>query len=166
MRCDRETGMTSFDSSVCAEAQRVAAELAAQDAAWASSGWTRRRFLGGLGMVGVAALGTQLVTARAAYAATPSTSDRTLVVVFLRGAADGLRILAPNSAELGRDYLKTVRADLVPGDAELIALPGAPGWGLTSALQPLYDGLWSSGELAFVPAVSSAGVSRSHFQAQ
>ena len=108
-------------------------------------------------MVGVAALGSQLVTTRAAYAAAPSATDRTLVVIFLRGAADGLRILAPNSADLGRDYLRTVRADLVPGDADLIALPGTGGWGLSSALQPLYDGLWSTGELAFVPGVSSAG---------
>jgi uncharacterized protein (DUF1501 family) len=166
MRCDREPSTISFDGAVCAEAQRVAGELAAQDVAWARSGWTRRRFLGGLGMVGVAALGSQLVTTRAAYATTPSTTDRTLIIVFLRGAADGLRILVPNSADLGRDYLHTVRADLLPADADLIALPDTGGWALTSALQPVYDGLWSTGELAFVPGVSSAGVSRSHFQAQ
>ena len=35
-----------------------------------------------------------------------------------------------------------------------------------SALRPLVDGLWGTGELAFVPGVSSPGISRSHFQAQ
>ena len=146
--------MTNFEARVCAEADVVAADLAAQDAAWSGCGWTRRRFLGGLGLVGVAALGSQLVTTRAAYAGTPSTTDRTLIVVFLRGAADGLRILTPNSAALGRDFLRTVRGDLMPADADLIALPGTGGWGLNNALQPIYDGLWSTGELAFVPGVS------------
>ena len=50
------------------EAEQVSADLAAQDASW-QRGWTRRSFLAGAGMVGVAALGSQLVTTRAAYAA-------------------------------------------------------------------------------------------------
>jgi uncharacterized protein (DUF1501 family) len=158
--------MTDFDTAVRRQAERVHCELQAQDDAWGTRGWTRRRFLAGMGMVGAAALGSQLVTTRAAYAATASTADRTLIVVFLRGAADGLRILVPNSAALGLDYLRTVRSALVPGDADLVALPGTSGWALNKAMAPLYDGLWATGELAFVPAVSSPGVSRSHFQAQ
>jgi uncharacterized protein (DUF1501 family) len=158
--------MTNFDTAVQRSAERVAGELQAQDDAWGTSGWTRRRFLAGLGMAGVAALGTQLVTTRAAYAATPSTADRTLVVVFLRGAADGLHILVPNSDPLGLGYLRSVRSDLVPGSADVVALPGTAGWALNANLKPLYDQLWSTGELGFVPAVSSSGVSRSHFQAQ
>jgi len=86
--------------------------------------------------------------------------------VFLRGAADGLHVLVPNSSALGLDYLRTVRGALVPDNAGLVPLAGTTGWALNSKLQPLYDGLWSTGELAFVPAVSSPGVSRSHFQAQ
>ncbi len=147
-------------------AEQVQADLCAQDEAWGTGGWTRRTFMAGLGMVGVAALGSQLVTTRAAYAATPATSDRTLITIFLRGAADGLHILVPNSSSLGLDYLRQVRAPLVPGPADLVALPGAPGWAVNKALAPLVSGLWSSGELSFVPAVSAPGVSRSHFQAQ
>jgi uncharacterized protein (DUF1501 family) len=158
--------MNDFDVTVQGAAARVQCELQAQDDAWAASGWTRRRFLAGLGMVGVAALGSQLVTTRAAYAATPTGTERTLVLIFLRGAADGLRILVPNSAALGRDYLLGVRGDLVPGDADLVGLPNTGGWALNAQLQPLYDALWSTGELGFVPAVSTPGVSRSHFQAQ
>jgi uncharacterized protein (DUF1501 family) len=157
---------TRIDELLRRQAAKVTCELQAQGDAWGNGGWTRRRFLAGVGMAGVAALGTQLVTTRAAYAATPSTDDRTLVVIFLRGAADGLRILVPASAELGVNYLQQVRGDLVPADSNLIALPGTAGWAVNSALQPLYDGLWSSGELAFVPAVSLPGISLSHFQAQ
>src|SRR3954447_16825154 len=106
--------MTTFDSAVQRAAERVSCELAAQDDAWGTSGWTRRRFLAGVGMAGVAALGSQLVTTRAAYAApgrhpptpaaaapaAPTGTERTLVVIFLRGAADGLHLLVPNSADL------------------------------------------------------------------
>jgi uncharacterized protein (DUF1501 family) len=158
--------MTDLDLALQRTANRVRCELQAQDDAWGTSGWTRRRFLAGVGMAGVAALGTQLVTTRAAYAATPTGAERTLVVIFLRGAADGLHMLVPNSADLGLDYLRTLRGDLVPGDTDLVALPGTGGWALHARLKPLYDELWATGELAFVPAVSTPGVSRSHFQAQ
>jgi uncharacterized protein (DUF1501 family) len=156
--------MTTFDVAVQRAADRVRCELQAQDDAWRHSGWTRRRFLAGLGMVGVAALGSQLVTTKAAYAATPTGTERTLVVVFLRGGADGLRILVPNSADLGLDYLKTVRSDVLPGDAELQPLAG--GWGLNAKAKPLYDELWASNEMVLVPAVSTSDISRSHFQAE
>jgi uncharacterized protein (DUF1501 family) len=158
--------MTSFDGAIRLQAEQVCTDLRAQDDAWGTRGWSRRRFLAGVGMAGVAALGSQLVTSRAAYAADPSPTERTLVVIFLRGAADGLRILVPNSSALGLDYLRSVRGALVPGDSGLVALPGTAGWALNKKLQPLYDGLWSTGELAFVPGISSPGVRRSHFQAQ
>ena len=156
----------NIEPALCEHAEKVGGELAAQDDAWGRSGWTRRRFLGGMGMVGAAALATQLVTTRASFAATPSTSTNTLVLIFLRGAADGLRILVPNSSDLGLTYLRQVRPNLIPADSGLIALPGTSGWGLNAAMQPLYDALWATGELGFVPAVSDPGISRSHFQAQ
>jgi uncharacterized protein (DUF1501 family) len=152
------------NDALCRSAEQVRCELQAQDDAWGTGGWTRRRFLAGLGLVGVAALGSQLVTTRAAYAAAPTGTERTLVTIFLRGAADGLHILVPNSAELGRDFLRSVRPGLVPADSNLQPLTG--GWGLNKHLQPLYDELWPTGELAFVPAVSTSKFSRSHFQAQ
>ena len=145
-------------------AEQVSAELAAQEAGW-QRGFTRRSFLAGAGMVGVAALGSQLVTTKAAYAATGVSNGNTLITIFLRGAADGLRILVPATSELGVDYLRTVRGKLVPDAAYLLPLPGASGWALNSVLSPLLP-FWDTGELAFVPAVSAAGVTRSHFQAQ
>jgi uncharacterized protein (DUF1501 family) len=151
---------------LCAE--QVQDELAEQDAQWGNSGWTRRRFLAGAGMAGVAALGSQLVTTRVAYGATPtaaSKTNNTLITVFLRGAADGLGILVPATSALGLDYLHQVRAPLVPASSQLISLSGAAGWALNNAMSPLMP-YWNSGELAFVPAVSNAGITRSHFQAQ
>jgi len=146
------------------QAEQVSADLAAQDASW-QGGWTRRSFLAGAGMVGVAALGSQLVTTRAAYAASGLSNGNTLICIFLRGAADGLRILVPATSDTGLDYLTTVRANLVPASTNRLPLAGAPGWALNSALSPLLP-FWGTGELAFVPAVSVEGVTRSHFQAQ
>ena len=150
-------------ATVQAEAERVQADLDCQQHAWSSGGWTRRRLLKGIGLAGAAALATQFVTTRVSFAATPATN--TVIVIFLRGGADGLRLLVPKGTELGGDYLKTVRGPLVPTDGDLLALSGANGWGLNKNLAALMP-LWSSGELALIPAVSTAGASRSHFQAQ
>jgi uncharacterized protein (DUF1501 family) len=155
-------GLPAGDALLVEQAADVRAGLCEQDAAW-RGGHTRRTFLAGLGMVGVAALGSQLVTTRAAYAAPGASNDNTLITVFLRGAADGLRILVPASSDLGLDYLTSVRPKLVP--TALSPLAGTGGWALNSALKPLLP-FWDSGELAFVPGVSTGGITRSHFQAQ
>ena len=147
------------------QAEQVTADLCAQDEAWGTSGWTRRKFLAGMGMVGVAALGSQLVTSRAAYAATTTGTENTLITIFLRGAADGLRILVPAASSLGLDYLQSVRGPLVPAASKRLPLSGTAGWALNSALSPLMP-FWASGELGFVPGVSATGITRSHFQAQ
>jgi uncharacterized protein (DUF1501 family) len=154
----------SLEAKLRQHAEQVTCDLDSQNDAWGGNGWTRRRFIGGAGMVGAAALASQLVTTRAAFGATPDTTTNTVVLVFLRGAADGLRIVVPNSADLGLTYLRQVRPQLIPADSSLVALND--GWALNDAMQPLYDTLWSTGELAFVPGVSDPGISRSHFQAQ
>jgi uncharacterized protein (DUF1501 family) len=156
--------LPAADRLLIRQAEQVSADLCDQDAGW-ERGWTRRSFLAGVGMAGVAALGSQLVTTKAAYAAPATSNGNTLITIFLRGAADGLRILVPASASLGVDYLHSVRDKLVPAATKLAPLPGAGGWALNSALSPLLP-YWGSGELAFVPAVSVSGISRSHFQAQ
>jgi uncharacterized protein (DUF1501 family) len=155
-------GLAAGDALLVRQAAGVREQFCEQDAAW-HAGHTRRTFLAGLGMVGVAALGSQLVTTRAAYAAPGGSNGNTLITVFLRGAADGLRILVPASSELGLDYLTSARPKLIP--TGLSPLPGAGGWALNSVLAPLLP-FWGSGELAFVPGVSTGGISRSHFQAQ
>jgi uncharacterized protein (DUF1501 family) len=136
----------------------------AQNTLW-QSGFTRRRFLAGLGLVGVAALGTQLVTSRLSFSRADTASPNTLIVLFMRGAADGLRILVPNAASLGLADLQAARPALIPATGTLLPLPGAAGWALNGNLSPLLP-YWSSNELAFVPAVSIENLTRSHFAAQ
>lgn len=153
-----------FDGAVQAAAGRVTAELAGQNDQWGTGGWTRRRFLAGVGMAGVAALGAQLVTARAAFAAAPSGTERTVVTIFLRGAADGLRIVQPMTSALGLDYLTSVRPELTLAAGQVFPV-NASGFGANNALLPLQKYL-TSGELAFVHGVSLPDLSRSHFEAQ
>lgn len=154
----------SFDLAVQAESAQVGAGLACQEESW-SAGFTRRRMLQGIGMAGVAALAAQLVTTKVAYAAAGSGTGNTVVVVFLRGGADGLRMLVPQAAGLGNPYLRSVRPTLVQADADIRTLPGTGGWGVNKGFDTLLP-FYRTGELAFVPAVSAAGVTRSHFQAQ
>jgi uncharacterized protein (DUF1501 family) len=144
--------------------QAVLSDADEQNALW-QKGFTRRRFLGGLGMVGVAALGTQLVTSRMSFAPAATTTPNTLIVIFMRGAADGLRILVPNAPSLGLTDLQAARPTIGPGSSSALALSGAGGWAMNAAMAPLSP-YWASGELAFVPAVSIEGLTRSHFAAQ
>ncbi|MDY7579665.1 DUF1501 domain-containing protein [Herbaspirillum sp. RTI4] len=86
-----------------------------------------------------------------------------LVVVFLRGAVDGLNVVVPHADP---EYYRAR-----PGIA--VARPGAANgaidltgyFGLHPALRPLHP-YWDSGQLAFVHASGSPDSSRSHFEAQ
>lgn len=86
-----------------------------------------------------------------------------MVVVFLRGAVDGLNVVVPHA---DREYYQAR-----PGIA--VARPGQPNgaldltgyFGLHPALHPLLP-YWNSGQLAFVHASGSPDGSRSHFEAQ
>lgn len=87
-------------------------------------------------------------------------SDRTLVVVFLRGGADGLH-LAPPIGEGGRLY------DPRPGLAirEDRARPLDDHFALHPGLAELIPS-FREGRLAVVPACGSSDDTRSHFEAQ
>ena len=149
--------------AITEHADAVCNDLRAQERLW-DKGFTRRRFLQGAGMAGVAALGAQLVTTRVAFADPANTTGNTLIVVFLRGGCDWLRVLVPAAPSLGLGYLQSVRPDLVPGTSSLLPLDGAGGWAMNAKMAPLQS-LWGTGELAFVPATSTSPT-RSHFDAQ
>jgi uncharacterized protein (DUF1501 family) len=142
-----------------AEANDIAAQQ--RDEAW-SHGFNRRTFLkGGLG-VGVAALATQLVTTRVAYADPGTVTNGTLVVIFLRGGMDGLSLLIPTNAA-DAAILETTRPDIGIFDDSRIKF--GDNWALHPAMAPLQP-LITAGKVAAIPAVSTPDLSRSHFQAQ
>ncbi len=150
-------GPTRADAAVRVHAEHVQADLEAQKRKW-DKGFTRRRTLFGVASAGIAALGAQLVTTRVAFA-DPAATNRTLVVVFLRGGMDGLSVVQP----LNDSNLKTMRPGLtIAADA---LLPAGRGFGLNPALLPLQP-YWKAGTMAAVHAVATPDASRSHFQAQ
>ncbi|TFW28518.1 DUF1501 domain-containing protein [Massilia horti] len=120
----------------------------------------RRDFLNALGM------GASLIVpvGRSAWAATTDNpTKQKLVVVMLRGAVDGLNVVAPVADQ---NYLR-----LRPNIG--LAAPGKPDgaidldgyFGLHPALASLQP-LWQEKKLAFVHASGSPDATRSHFDAQ
>jgi len=120
---------------------------------------TRRVFLkgGAMAVVGTAVLPGFLT--RAAFAAETLGKNKRLVVIFQRGAADGLNIVIPHGE---RAYYQ-MRPTIAIPQREVFNLDGL--FGLhpqMSALKPL----WDQGHLAIVHAAGSPDTTRSHFDAQ
>ena len=91
----------------------------------------------------------------------------TLVVVFLRGAADGLNMVVPHAEEAYhrlRPSLRLPRPDdpRVNKDRRVIDLDGF--FGFHPDLRPLQSA-WEAGQLACVQACGAPDESRSHFKA-
>lgn len=86
-----------------------------------------------------------------------------LVVIFLRGAVDGLSVVVPHADPA----YQRARPDIALGSpgTEGGALSLGGPWGLHPALAPLLP-LWQSQRLAFVQAAGSPDATRSHFDAQ
>src|SRR6516164_8864704 len=121
---------------------------------------TRRTFLkgGAMAVVGTAAV-PQFLT-RAAFGATdPALANKRLVVVFQRGAADGLNIVVPHAE---RAYYAMRPSINIPRQ-QVIDLNGF--FGLHPSLAPLKP-LWDQQHLAIVHAAGSPDETRSHFDAQ
>ena len=103
------------------------------------------------------------VNAWAASNSDPLQSQRKLIVIMLRGAVDGLSVVAPY-ADQNYYRLRPTIAIARPGqDNGLIDLDGQ--FGMHPALRALQP-WWSQGRLAFVPASGSPDLTRSHFDAQ
>jgi uncharacterized protein (DUF1501 family) len=121
---------------------------------------TRRIFLrnGALAVVGTTALPSFLT--RAAFgAADPGIRTKRLVVIFQRGAADGLNIVVPHSEPSYYAMRPTIN---IPKKSAL-DLDGFFGLHpAMSAFQPL----WKQKHLAIVHAAGSPDPTRSHFDAQ
>ena len=93
----------------------------------------------------------------------PATAGNKLVVVFLRGAVDGLSVVVPYADQ---SYYRVRKSIAIPPPGnELGALDLDGHFGLHPALAPLMP-LWKNGSLAFVLNSGSPDPTRSHFDAQ
>ena len=121
---------------------------------------SRRVFLrnSALAVVGTAAVPSFL--ARAAMgAAQPGSRTRRLVVIFQRGAADGLNIVVPH----GEPQYYAMRPSINIPRKSVVDLDGF--FGLHPSLAP-FQPLWQQRQLAIVHAAGSPDPNRSHFDAQ
>ena len=119
----------------------------------------RRFFLhkGALAVAGTAAMPNFLVRSILAQAA-PAKSQR-LVVIFQRGAVDGLNVVVPYRE---KNYY-SMRPSIGIPQNQVVDLDGFFGLHPSlAAFKPLYD----AGNLAVVHACGSPDMSRSHFDAQ
>src|ERR1700722_14139414 len=125
---------------------------------------SRRYFLknGGIAMLGMASLPSFL---QRAIASTPSAGKKKMVVLFQRGAMDGLNVVVP-FAEPNYYHLRPTIAIPQPRSGGVDAALDLDGFfGLHPSLAPLQP-LFQNGQLAIVQAVGSPDPSRSHFDAQ
>ena len=125
---------------------------------------SRRAFIksGGVAMIGMSTLPSFLLRA---VATAPTAGRKKLVVVFQRGAADGLNIVVPFAEQ---NYYSVRPSIAIPsprraGQDAAIDLDGF--FGLHPSLAPLQP-LFQKQQLAIVHAAGSPDTTRSHFDAQ
>jgi len=124
---------------------------------------SRRAFLRRAALL--SAGGIVLLSPRA-WAARALGSDgdhRRLVVVFLRGAVDGLNVVVPHAESAYYDARPTIALGRTEAEGGVLDLDGF--FGLHPALDSMMP-LWSDRTLAFVHACGSPDPTRSHFDAQ
>lgn len=122
---------------------------------------TRRGFMkgGALALVGTSAIPSFLTRSVMAEMTTAAANKKKLVVLFQRGAADGLNIVVPYRE---KNYY-AMRPTIGIKQNEVIDLDGFFGLHPSmAAFKPLYD----QGHLAIVHAAGSPDTTRSHFDAQ
>src|SRR6202789_1310188 len=121
---------------------------------------TSRRFFlrnGALAVAGTAAIPGFLI--RSALAETTLAPGKRLVVIFQRGAADGLNVVVPYHE---KNYY-AMRPGIAIPQNQVLDLDGF--FGLHPSLAP-FKPLYDQGHLAIVHAAGSPDMSRSHFDAQ
>jgi uncharacterized protein (DUF1501 family) len=127
---------------------------------------SRRFFLKSSGLALVAFGAAPRALVRSVYAAEGGARrQKTLVVVFQRGAMDGLNVVAPYADPVYRRFRPTIALPAPRGGAKDAALDLDGYFGLHPSLEPLLP-LWKDGSLAAVQAVGSPDPTRSHFDAQ
>jgi uncharacterized protein (DUF1501 family) len=122
---------------------------------------TRRAFMkgGAMVVVGTASIPAFLTRSVLAQATSAQAQGKKLVVIFQRGAADGLNVVVPYRETSYYQY----RPNIAIAQTAVIDLDGF--FGLHPAMAPLKP-LWDQRHLAAVHASGSQDPSRSHFDAQ
>src|SRR5215468_5053935 len=128
------------------------------------AGFSRRYFVQ-RGAVALVGLSTMPAFLQRAVASTTGTGKKQLIVLFQRGAADGLNIVVPFAEP---NYYRMRPSIAIPqpkrgGGEAAIDLDGY--FGLHPGLAPLAP-LFHKNQLAFVHAAGSPDPTRSHFDAQ
>jgi uncharacterized protein (DUF1501 family) len=126
-------------------------------------GLGRREFLRRAALVsasGILLLGRNAWAARALEG---DSSRKRIVVIFLRGAVDGLNVVVPHGEPGYYDARPTIAIGQRGGEGGVLDLDGF--FGLHPALAPMIS-RWNDGTLAFVHACGSPDPTRSHFDAQ
>ncbi len=112
-----------------------------------------------MAVVGTSVIPSFLTRSVLAQATSAQANGKRLVVLFQRGAADGLNVVVPYAES---NYYQ-MRPTIAIQKSQVIDLNGF--FGLHPAMQPLKP-LWDRGHLAIVHAAGSPDESRSHFDAQ
>lgn len=127
--------------------------------------WSRRAILRGAALGGVAWMaGIPSALANLGFRAQPDGRD-TLVVVFLRGGADGLNVVPPyldDDYHRRRPSLRLRSPKESAAGTKTLDLDGF--FGLHPSMAGLYP-LYREGKMAVIQAVGSADQTRSHFEA-
>ncbi len=127
----------------------------------ARRGVSRRGFMkgGALALVGTSAIPAFLSRSVLAEVTTAAANKKKLVVLFQRGAADGLNVVVPYKE---KNYY-ALRPSIAIQEKDVLDLDGFFGLHPSmAAFKPLYD----QGHLAIVHAAGSPDTTRSHFDAQ
>ena len=114
---------------------------------------------GALALVGTSAVPAFLQRSVLAQATSAAVRQKRLVVIFQRGAADGLNIVIPYK----EPAYYSMRPTIAVPQNQVVDLDGF--FGLHPAMAPLKP-LWDSKQLAIVHAAGSPDTTRSHFDAQ
>jgi uncharacterized protein (DUF1501 family) len=126
-----------------------------------AGGATRRGFMkgGALALVGTSVIPGFLLRSVMAEATTAAASKKKLVVLFQRGAADGLNIVVPYQE---KNYY-AMRPSIAIQQKDVLDLDGQFGLHpAMGAFKPLFE----AGHLAMIHAAGSPDTTRSHFDAQ
>jgi uncharacterized protein (DUF1501 family) len=91
------------------------------------------------------------------------TNQKRLIVVFLRGAVDGLNVVVPHGDDRYYDLRRSIAVKPPGRDNGVLDLDGH--FGLHPALAALMP-YWQASQLAFIHASGSPDPTRSHFDAQ